>query len=77
MPNGSGEWSKLSWAEWKGAIGSQVNTIRENQDQIFKILNKLQSQVAFIQGRSAALGAAGGGTVGAIWFLVKYINEKG
>lgn len=77
MPNGANEYSELSWAEWKGRVGADLKTLKEQQENIFSRLGKVREDVAFLKGKAAAYGAGGGGIVAAIILLIKHFASKG
>ena len=75
MPNGDKDYSKYSWAEWKGAIGSQVEALAKQQNETFLQLGRLRESVAFLQGKAATYGAAGGTIAGVLVALVKHFSQ--
>ncbi len=77
MPNGQQkDWSQLSWAEWKGEIGAQVNAIEKNQDELFRVLGKLREEVAYLKGKAAAWGAIAGSVAGGLIALINFLTGK-
>lgn len=77
MPNGANEYSELSWAEWKGAVGADLEALKKQQESTFSRLGKVREDIAFLKGKAAAYGAGGGGIVAAVILLIKHFAEKG
>ena len=69
MPNSDNGMSKLSWAEWKGAMGAKMQIVLRNQDTLFSRVNELSQKLAYLEGRAAAYGAIGGTIAGIVVYL--------
>ena len=57
-PNPDDSYSGLGWAEWKGRIAANVETLTKNQDDLFNKVNAMTTELAYLKGKAAAYGAA-------------------
>jgi hypothetical protein len=72
MPNGDhDDYSKLGWAEWKGRIGERVQTLADNQKEMFAIIGRLREDMAFAKGKAAVYGAIAGVVVSIALMLLQ------
>ena len=77
MPNGDDpDYSKSSWAEWKGAVGARIDNVEQNQSSLFKLINEHDRKLAYMAGRAGAFGAAGGGIVALVLLLLKLLLKS-
>jgi len=75
---GSGEFSQLGWAKWKGEVSSDLSSVTADVKEIFKLVRQVREELAFMKGKAAAYGAIAGTITSVIAAAIQmWIKTKG
>jgi len=74
---GSGEFSQLGWAKWKGEVSSALASVTADVKEIFKLVRQVREELAYLKGKAAAYGAIAGGATSIITaFIQMWLKSK-
>lgn len=75
MPNGEHEYSQYGWAEWKGKVGADLETLKAGQARLFKMIDELSKEMSSIKAKAAALGASVAVIMNLVFLLIQWAKS--